>query len=103
MGSGRIWGPKTYRAMGPHLWGVGLWGQSGYGATRDIGPWGPNLWGHGGPQLWGHVGYGATKGIGPWGHVGFGAMGTDRYRAIKGIGPWGDTDMGWRDIGPQKV
>ena len=30
-------------------------------------------------------------------------MGTDRYRAIKGIGPWGDTDMGWRDIGPQKV
>ena len=58
--------------MGTQLWGVGLWGQAGYGAT---------------------------KGIGPWGHVGYGAVGTDRYRAIKGIGPW--VPVGYGVMGTQ--
>ena len=62
--------------MGPQLWGVGIWGQSGY---RVI------------------------NGIGPWGYIGYGIMGTDRYRAIKGIGPWGDTDMGWRAMGSCRI
>ena len=47
------------------------------------------IWGHKryramGGHSYGVEGYGAIKGIGPWGHVGYGAVGTDRYRAAGG-------------------
>ena len=43
MGYRDIWGMGSYGdiwGMGTQLWGGGLWGHIGYGAIKDIGPWG---------------------------------------------------------------
>ena len=61
--------------MGTQLWGVGLWGQAGYGATKGIGPWGATAMGcraMGSGRIWGHKWYRAM------GSHNYGAMGAVR-------------------------